>query len=480
VAAGRDRQGAGRRGPREAVAPAQGKARLQREATPAADTAEAQAGLAQLQSRGAAAAAPVLALQRTAGNAAMRSLLSQRETIPVSRDDGEGGTAVAARPSFSVTIHLPTRDEQVRTIATVGDLYDAYDQLDWELFAGRSEIFPDRDENPHWEAYNTASDDIRANGQAYTRHRDQFGEPVDPMEVRDFRREVVRVTNIANRGHRHYVDGVRRELQAAESSASRAEARARNAIRDAFLMDSDEANQTAAQLWALADQLQQFGFGVTEALADEGTMLRSVSGLIPRAVAVANVVKDWQTAQPQAFGTPLEAMTDLRNVWSVSSAAISIAGSPLGIFTSHIGPMLEAIDGMMGRLQRTMREFNDTMSDYGMDINPMVEPGGADMWNFMVRLMRAGSAGEVAPPRGEAMRYFDRWRERFNRSNRARAERMGESAQAMPTRRTWIFFREPDPATIARWAFENRQFLWVTLYGARNAETAREWSPRGR
>jgi hypothetical protein len=186
--------------------------------------------------------------------------------------------------------------------------------------------------------------------------------------------------------------------------------------------------------------------------------------LFPAAVSVANVVLNWAETSPAMAGTAFEALAPMNNVVNMGGLAHSLLGGPGSIATAYIGPMLGAVITALGKLQMRMIEKNDQWAEqFGTPIYSGAEPGGPDMWDYMVRAMRAPSPGDVPRPSGEVYEYFDDHRENFE----------SYTGSKVPVDDDILTAADVDASEFPRWLYYNREQVWVLLYGARKAEKAK-------
>ncbi|MEE6274606.1 hypothetical protein [Georgenia wangjunii] len=371
---------------------------------------------------------------------------------------------------------LPTRFEVTLEVTTITDLVEAYDDLGSEMWFADDDLMPDEDDNPHWAAYKQHEDAVRELARAYARHLPEHADATpDPGEIADLRRNVSTAERLGRRGYDDYRRRVQAALARAQRSAEAAQVRAQNALRAAFLSGSSDSHPHLKFLWGVADKTQGVVTGLAGALSEEGTAIKGMSNIVSRSFSLVNLVSDWQSANPGTFGTATEGISAIRNAWAVASTGASFAGVPLDLVTGHIGPALEQIDAMLGRLSHQLREQNDDWVRFdGRPARPGVEPGGRAMWNYMVLVMHAGSSAEVPPPSGDVYDYFDTFRERFDRTTGERARGNDQARPAdMPTESSWIVFDQADRSRLPGWIFRNRETIWVSLYGSRPHENAR-------
>ncbi len=366
----------------------------------------------------------------------------------------------------SVTIALspPAVQKEHVVIETYSDLGAAYEALMTVMFLDRHTLMPDADANEHWEAWDGCYESAKGYRDWYLDDVAQADRPFR-SEVRDLQRLARQANNIGQDGHRSFVrrdTALRKELGQVLKELDAAEKMAKDVQRIEFLGGEPDTDQTAATVWSLIDKLASLSNIAAQAAQDLNTVVRIGADLLPSAVSLANLVANWATTTPAMYGTAFEGLATLNNVVALGGAAHGFVGSPATIVAEYIGPMLSTITAMLGKLQMRMIERNDTWTEqFGTPVYVGAEPGGEEMWNYMVRTMRAPSAGDVPTPTGEVYDYFDEFRERFNEFTSSYIPAEG------------MLIQDIDKEAFPTWLYNHREQVWVMLYGSRDPKKAK-------
>jgi hypothetical protein len=134
----------------------------------------------------------------------------------------------------------------------------------------------------------------------------------------------------------------------------------------------------------------------------------------------------------------------------------------------YIGPMTSACLKMLARIEDMISKSTNRawieLSRFDM-VNWSLEPGGREMFDFMLQLMHASSSADVPEPRGKVDDYFVDNEDDFNAG-------VGSKGGELPTE-GWWFWKDTDESRVKRWAFKNRDNLWGMLYGSAKVPTGR-------
>jgi hypothetical protein len=380
---------------------------------------------------------------------------------------------ITAPQSVAIAFDPPAVLKETVTIHSYDDLGRAYGVLSDHMFLERRKLMPDEEANPYWETWDTYREDAENYNEYYI---DQLsatvgeyaaGQPPVLSEVRDLRKMVRNVNDIGQWGHQAYTsrqESFQKALSDLQQQLAQADEERRNALRVKFLGGEPEADNTTGFLWALGDSLASLTGALIDAKAETYHFALVGGQLLPAAVSTANVVLNWATSSPAMAGTAFEALAPMNNVVNMGGLAHSLLGGPGSIATAYIGPMLGAVITALGKLQMRMIEKNDEWAEqFGRPVYSGAEPGGPEMWNYMVRAMRAPSPDDVPQPRGKVYDYFDDHREQFDSFTSSR----------MPTDDDILSGVDVDPAQFPRWLYYQRDQVWTLLYGAREAKKAK-------
>lgn len=185
-----------------------------------------------------------------------------------------------------------------------------------------------------------------------------------------------------------------------------------------------------------------------------------------RALAVLNLALIITDHERKA--TELE--QGMKEIADASSAFAALA--TLGKLAPHIGlyanlylvPMVKAIMAGVSRLVNQLHEANIEWVEFSGDIMyPAAEPGGQEMFDYMVSAMHAASADAMPPITKPIQEYLFDHREALEAGARTSTER--EEEGEVPTK-GWWFWRRLDTPKALEWLFEHRERVWAMFYGA--------------
>jgi hypothetical protein len=307
-------------------------------------------------------------------------------------------------------------------------------------------------------------------------------------EVKDMQKTMAEARNLALKCRQSFLKkdaDFKKELGKAREKALDAEKESRKILRMKFLSGDDSGDSDTAFLWTMADTLSDFAGEILGAM--ELPYMQALAGsFLTNAVTVANVIVNWSSQSPMLMGSALQGLPALSNMVSLGGAANSFFINPAYLVTAYIGPMLNAITGMLGKLQAQLIENNDVAADFlGMPLNIGAEPGGEAMWNYMVTAMQASSAADIPRPSGGVFDYFDEFRERFDEFGASKYKGELESYKSgdrdefptkpgeIPTESSWLIFTDVNDEKFPAWLLRNRQMVWTLLYGARDPKKAK-------
>jgi hypothetical protein len=155
-----------------------------------------------------------------------------------------------------------------------------------------------------------------------------------------------------------------------------------------------------------------------------------------------------------------QGMKDLNDVVGVSTDVGSVVGGlapHMSLMTTlYIKPMLKVITAQIGRLVEDLSEVNRTsVAATGDLMYPGAEPGGQEMFDFMVAVMRADAVDQVPKIGGKVEEYFYDQRDKLE----AGAE------EEVPTSGWWLW-EDLDTGHARTWVFEHRKRVWAMFYGS--------------
>jgi hypothetical protein len=442
----------------------------------------------------------ILNWQKVAGNRAVTQAIQRQSRSPaavadlaaqpvVQREYSEYDytTQVTTPMRVVVTLGKPGKSSKTIQIKNYSDLSDAYDELGTAMFFDRSEFFPDTWDNEHYEEWGNFEDDVRH----YTRwyHKQPASDAPYIAEVKDMQKKMGDGRKLALKCRQSFLkkdEQFKKELGKARSKALAAEKETKQLLRMKFLSGENGGDTTTAFLWTMTDHLFTFSGTVADAMQLPYMQALAAGKLIPGAVTLANVVVNWTSKSPMLMGSALEGLADLNNAVALAGAANSLFVNPGYLVTAYVGPMLNAIVGMMGKLQARLIERNDEAAAFlGVPLYINAEPGGAPLWNYMVTAMRASSSADISPPSGAIFKYFDKFRERFDEFGESKykgelasyksgdRDKFPTKAGAIPTESSYWVFTDVNAKKFPGWLFKNRQMVWTLLYGARDPQKAK-------
>lgn len=149
--------------------------------------------------------------------------------------------------------------------------------------------------------------------------------------------------------------------------------------------------------------------------------------------------------------------------WGVVSTATGItklAGGELLYFNAIMAAGAKALDAAVAIMSLEGHRDNKVLLASGKPedlalVDWDVEPGGRAMYDFMVTVMRAGSAEQIPHPIPASISKF------LGESSNLMSK--GSGAQ-LPTTGFWIW-KQADQSKAPKWLFENRTAVWSMLYG---------------
>ncbi len=272
-------------------------------------------------------------------------------------------------------------------------------------------------------------------------------------------------------------------MKKAQAAMEAAEPALRERQRSAFRAGSEsELLKTADAIATILDTALTTKSTIEEALAFSDSLrflggtgpgkVIDVSGKVSGVLEIAEKVNQWYAAF-QLARTALDLMTPgktssagaMKGVTAMSTV-MSAGGTLLGAsagFTLYsnlyIGPMVSACLDQLKRIEDTLsRTTNRTWIQMGnFDyVNWSIEPGGREMFDYMLQVMRASSAADLPIPRGKADDYL------VDNEDDFEAGIGGRDGMPMTGHLWW---RGTDDGSIRQWLFRHRTDMWAMLYG---------------
>ncbi|GAA4759453.1 DUF4157 domain-containing protein [Actinomycetospora chibensis] len=179
-----------------------------------------------------------------------------------------------------------------------------------------------------------------------------------------------------------------------------------------------------------------------------------------RGLAVINIALTIADRRKRATDVE-QGMKDLEDVVGIATDLATL--SPVSLpphmslmSTLWIKPALKVISKQIGVLVEQLGEVNRISVEVtGNLMYPGAEPGGQEMFDVMVAVMRASTASEVPPIRDRVAEYLYDHRDKLE----AGAE------EAVPTS-GWWFWEALDSDRSRAWLFTHRRRIWAMFYGS--------------
>lgn len=160
-----------------------------------------------------------------------------------------------------------------------------------------------------------------------------------------------------------------------------------------------------------------------------------------------------------------QGMKDLNDVVGISSdVGTLVGGLPPHMslmMTLYIKPALKVITAQLARLVEDLSEINRiSVAVTGQLMYPGAEPGGQEMFDFMLAVMRADTESQVPKIRGHVEEYLYEHRDKLG----AGAE------ESVPTSGWWLW-EDLDTDRARHWLFKHRRRVWAMFYGSMEVPT---------
>ncbi|MFI5896590.1 DUF4157 domain-containing protein [Actinoplanes sp. NPDC051513] len=273
------------------------------------------------------------------------------------------------------------------------------------------------------------------------------------------------------------------EMQKVQAAMAGAEPALRERQRSAFRAGSEsELLKTADAIATVLDTALTTKSTIEEALAFSDSLrflggtgpgkIIDVSGKVGGVLAIAEKVNKWYAAF-QLARTALDLMTpgktssgDAMKGVAAMSTIMSAGGTLLGAsagFTLYsnlyIGPMVSACLEQLKRIEDTLSRTNNRawiqMGEFDY-VNWSIEPGGRELFDYMLQVMRASTSADLPIPRGKANDYLVDNEDDFD------AGIGGRDGMPMTGHLWW---RDTDDDSVRPWLFRHRKDMWAMLYG---------------
>lgn len=273
------------------------------------------------------------------------------------------------------------------------------------------------------------------------------------------------------------------EMRKVQAAMEAAEPALRERQRSAFRAGSEsELLKTADAIATIVDTALTTKSTIEEAMAFADSLrflggtgpgkIIDLSGKVSGVLEIAEKANKWYAAF-QLARTALDlmspdktssagAMKGISAMSTVMSAGGTLLGASAG-FTLYsnlyIGPMVSACLDQLKKIEDTLsRTTNRAWIQMGKFdyVNWLIEPGGKEMFDYMLRVMRASASAEIPIPRGDVNDYLVDNEDDFD------AGIGGKDGMPMTGHLWW---RDTDDDTIRQWLFRHRKDMWAMLYG---------------
>ena len=154
-----------------------------------------------------------------------------------------------------------------------------------------------------------------------------------------------------------------------------------------------------------------------------------------------------------------EGMRQVGLATEVFAAGAVMLGAPAHVVlyaNLYVVPLTQAIIKQIEHLVDLFHEENVEWVEFSGELyRPSAEPGGDEMFHFMIDVMHANSAEDVPPITGGVKDYF--------LEHRGPLEEGAE--EEVPTS-GWWFWRKLDTTEAREWVFKHRDRVWAMFYGS--------------
>lgn len=163
-----------------------------------------------------------------------------------------------------------------------------------------------------------------------------------------------------------------------------------------------------------------------------------------------------------------EGATEVDKSMSEMSAGLGLAGAAGSLtgmasaYMVYFGTLLSVGQACLKVLGVIVREHSHEINKFFIaegdlsSVDWSAEPGGREAFEFMVRVMHAGSSADIPTPVPEAVdELMIDSGEEFEKG----------TGEKVPTKGFW-FWRHTNPDKIRYWLMRNRNNVWAMLYGS--------------
>lgn len=405
--------------------------------------------------------AAVLSLQRAAGNAAVGALIQRddnaatapQQTSTAPPQQGTDTTVdfgwFSAR-TFDMllagSVVLVGRLES--DVKDLGEWSEKERAEEWILWV------------QSWQPYLEKQGNAALTPEAATKAREYLAEY---LEIRE---------SVRAESDRRVTDQLRRARQDAEDAAKEAEKlkpKLDDALREAFRSGDESMIEKAADVSGTA--------------LDIGLSLNELSHKISEAISAAHEIEELEAASKFTEG-----LNALNKGLAVVNLAFAVTGEKktteleegarwIGVATTafaslvtlaalpahmalyadlYLAPMTKVIIEEIGKLTDTLHDLNKEWVEFsGEPMYPGAEPGGDEMFKFMVEVMHASAPEGVPSFPGEVKDFLVEQREALEAG----------AGEEVPTS-GWWFWRKLDTKDATDWVYWHRTKIWAMFYGS--------------
>jgi hypothetical protein len=400
----------------------------------------------------------VLKLQRTAGNAAVRTMLQRDDTA------SPAAQPAAAQPSTDTSV-----DFGWFTANTFTDVANGGRVLVGGLESEMKDLgsFAARERAEEWIAWI----------QFWEPYLDKQGSaPLTPeaaAKARGYIKDYISIREaITAESDSRVRDELRRARQRAEDAAAEAQKmkpKLDDALRDAFRSGEESLIEKAADVSGTALDIGVAFNELSRKISEEIGKVHELGELAPiskftealdglnKGLAVINLAF---ALTGEKKTTELEEGARWIGVATTAFASlVTLAALPahMALYADlYLVPMTKAIIAQLGHVTELLHEENKDWVEFsGEPMYPGAEPGGEEMFKFMVNVMHAAGPEGVPSLPKEVQSFLLEHREALEAG----------AKEEVPTTGRW-FWRDIDTKEAAEWVYYHRDRLWAMFYGS--------------
>jgi hypothetical protein len=402
--------------------------------------------------------AVVLRLQRTAGNVAVGAILQRDDTATQSPAPPAPQPVTDTSVDFGWFTAHTFSDVANGGRVLIGQLESDMKDLGWFSARERAEEWIAWIQ--FWEPYLDKQGSAALTPEAATKARDYIKDYVSIREA------------ITAESDSRVRDELRRARQRAEDAAAEAQKmkpKLDDALRDAFRTGDESMIEKVADVSGTALDI---GLGFNEIARKISEQIAESHGLgelapLSKFTEALDGLNKGLAAVNLAFAltgekktTELEEGARWIGVASTAFASlVTLAALPahMALYADlYLVPMTKAIIAQLGHVTELLHEENKQWVEFsGEPLYPGAEPGGEEMFKFMVDVMHAsGPEGVPALPK-EVQKFLYEHREALEAGAKEEVPTTG-----------WWFWRDIDKKEAVDWVYYHRDRIWAMFYGS--------------